>query len=241
MRILVACEESQAVCQAFRERGHEAYSCDLIECSGGHPEWHIKGNCLPLLNGKCSFSTMDGAAHRIDGRWDMIIAFPPCTFLTNSGNRWFDAAKYGKGAQERWNKRCFAVAFFLQIAFADCRRIAIENPIGCISSYWRKPDQIVQPWMFEGQEQKSTCFWLKGLPLLIPRVTIPPPIEWKEWVCRKTGRKKRQPKWYADAFYDLSPDERARVRSKTFPGIARAMAEQWGDPQEFQISFFEED
>ena len=164
MRILVACEESQAVCKAFRAKGHEAYSCDLIECSGGHPEWHIMADVLPLLNGRCTFTTMDGVSHTVAGRWDMIIAHPPCTYLTVTGNRWFDVERYGKAAQERWLERCKAVAFFLQIAFADCPRIAIENPIGVMSTLWRKPEQVIQPYHFGHKMRKATCYWLKNLP-----------------------------------------------------------------------------
>ena len=138
MKILVACEESQAVCKAFREKGHEAYSCDIIECSGGHPEWHIDTDVIPLLNGDCSFYTQNGDYHIIEGEWDMILAFPPCTFLTNTGNRWFDVLKYGVKAQKRWEERCKAICFFLAIAYAKCDKIIIENPIGCMSSYFRK-------------------------------------------------------------------------------------------------------
>lgn len=130
MKVLVACEESQRVCTAFRERGHEAYSCDIIECSGGHPEWHIMSDVLPLLNGFCGFDTMDGVHHYIGRRWDLIIAHPPCTYLTVSGNRWFDVEKYGEKAVQRQKDREEAVRFFMEIANADCDKIAIENPVG---------------------------------------------------------------------------------------------------------------
>lgn len=227
MKILVACEESQAVCTAFRERGHEAYSCDIIECSGGHPEWHIQQSVTPLLNGKCSFKTCDGAKHTVEGKWDMIIAFPPCTYLTVTGNRWFDVVKYGYDAQKRWDDRCIAICFFLSFALADCEKVVIENPIGCMNRLYRKPDQIIHPWMFGDNYSKSTCLWIKGLNPLVPIVNEQPDLDWFEWFDEKAGRKKRQPQWYADAFL-LPPKERAKVRSKTFPGIAKAMAEQWG-------------
>lgn len=221
MNVLVACEESQRVCAAFREKGHNAFSCDLIECSGGHPEWHIKQSVLPLLNGNCSFLTCDGKTHTINGKWDMILAFPPCTYLTVTGNRWFDVVKYGYSAQSRWNNRCIAISFFLALAYADCERIAIENPIGCMSTYFRKPDQIIQPYMFGDSAEKKTCLWLKGLNPLEPTNEVEPP-ERKRFESGKT-----MPAWYADAWH-LPKEERSRLRSQTFPGVAKAMAEQWG-------------
>ena len=166
MRILIACEESQRVCIEFRKRGHEAFSCDIIEPSGGHPEWHIKGDVLPLRNGRCSFTTMDGTQHTQDNSWDMIIAHPPCTYLTVTGNRWFNVDRYGDEAKKRLMKRDLAEIFFMLIAKADCNKIAIENPIGVMSTVWRKPDQIVQPYFFGDPFEKKTCLWLKGLPLL---------------------------------------------------------------------------
>ena len=138
MKILVACEESQAVCKAFRDRGHMAFSCDVQECSGGHPEWHIQGDCLPLLNGRCTFVTADTHTHTQPDKWDMIIAHPPCTYLTITGNRWFNVDAYGDKAVKRLADREDAVRFFMEFANADCDRIAIENPIGCMSSRWRK-------------------------------------------------------------------------------------------------------
>lgn len=222
MKVLVACEESQAVCKAFREKGHEAYSCDIIECSGGHPEWHIQQSVSPLINGRCRFRTCDGVWHEIGGRWDMIIAHPPCTYLTVKGNRWFDAVKYGYDAQKRWDDRCIAICFFLTFAYADCEKIVIENPIGCMSRYYRKPDQIIQPYMFGDPFEKKTCLWLKGLPQLKPTNTVQPPPR------KKFESGKTMPAWYAEVWH-LSKEERAKVRSKTFPGIAKAMADQWGD------------
>lgn len=184
MKILVACEESQAVTIELRRLGHEAYSCDIIECSGGYPEWHLQQDVIPLLKEP----------------WDMIIAFPPCTDLAVSGARYF-AEKRADGRQQR------SVDFFMAFANADCPRIAIENPVGIMSTHWRKPDQIIQPWQFGHGETKSTCLWLKGLPLLKPTQVV-------------EGREQR--------IWRMPPGpERAKLRSKTFPGIAKAMAEQW--------------
>lgn len=219
MNVLIACEESQRVCTEFRRLGHEAYSCDIIDCSGGHPEWHIKEDVIPLITGKTSFLTCDNMYHRID-KWDMMIAFPPCTDLCVSGARWFKE-KQADGRQQR------SIDFFMYFAESDIPKIAIENPIGIMSSVYRKPDQIIQPWMFGDNFQKSTCLWLKGLPELIPEITEEPEMEYFEWIDKKTGRKKRQGMWYKEAF-SLPAKERAIIRSKTFPGIARAMAEQWG-------------
>lgn len=158
MKVLIACEESQRVCKAFREKGHEAYSCDIIECSGGHPEWHIKQDVLPLLDGDCEFVSVDGQAHAVAGKWDLIIAHPPCTYLTVTGNRWFNVDRYGERAVERFRHREKAISFFLAIANANCDRIAIENPVGVISSEWRKPDQIIQPYMFGDSAEKRLVF-----------------------------------------------------------------------------------
>ena len=236
MKILVACEESQAVTKELRALGHEAYSCDIIECSGGHPEWHIMQDVIPLLDGNCSFKTMDDIEHTISDRWDMIIAFPPCTNLAVSGSRHF-AKKRADGRQKE------SIEFFCKFLTADCDKISIENPIGIISGDYipkwfpdlaekydlpRKPTQIIHPWMFGDNYSKSTCLWLKGLNPLIPIVTEKPDLEWKEWVDKKTGKKKRQPLWLYEALLNAkSPQERACIRSKTFPGIAKAMAEQW--------------
>lgn len=235
MRILVACEESQVVCRAFREKGHEAYSCDIIECSGGHPEWHIRWDVLPLLNGKCTFFTMDGQMHTINDRWDMIIAHPPCTHLAVSGAAWFER-KRADGRQRE------GIEFFCQFLNADCDKVVVENPIGIISGKYIQqhfpdlaekyglpiePTQIIHPWMFGNNCSKSTCLWTRGVPPLVPKVTVQPELEWFDWVDGKTGKEKRQPKWYADA-WRLPPEERAKVRSRTFPGIGNAMADQWG-------------
>lgn len=219
MRVLVACEESQAVCIAFRERGHEAYSCDLQPCSGGHREWHYIGDVLPLLNGNCQFITCGGDSVTIDGKWDLIIAHPPCTYLTCTGNSWFDVKKYGEKAQKRWHDRVESAVFFMRFVAADCDRIAIENPVGCMNSMYRKPDCIVHPYYFGDDAKKKTCLWLKGLPPLKPTNIIKPTVV-------KTGHGTDSP-WHA-LTWNLPPNERAKARSKTFPGIARAMAEQWG-------------
>ena len=205
MNVLVACEESQAVCVAFRERGHNAFSCDIEPCSGAHPEWHLQQDVIPLLKEK----------------WDIIIAFPPCTYLTVTGNRWFNIDRYGEKAIQRHKDRKAAIDFFMAFANADCEKIAIENPVGIMSSEWRKPDQIINPWQFGDAFEKKTCIWLKGLPKLIPTniVQIPP--------RKKFDSGKTMPSWYAE-LWNLPKEERAKLRSKTFPGIARAMAEQWG-------------
>ena len=212
-RVLIACEESQAVTKIFRKMGHEAYSCDIIECSGGKPEWHIKDDVLKIIN---------------DG-WDIMIAFPPCTHLAVSGAAWFEE-KRKDGRQQQ------GIDFFMDIINAPIEKIAVENPVGIMSSIYRKPDQIIQPYYFGDNFQKTTCLWLKNLPKLWHNdkpnlfgdpVTHVDPGEFFEWKDGKTGKLKRQPKWFADAF-KLSPEERGKTRSKTFPGIAKAMAEQWG-------------
>lgn len=219
MKVLVACEESQAVTIELRKLGHEAYSCDLIECSGGHPEWHIRQDVLSLLNGDCVFVTVDGNIHTIKGKWDMIIAFPPCTHLAVSGARHFEE-KIKDGRQQQ------GIDFFMKFVKADCPRIAIENPIGIMSSKYRKPNQIIHPWMFGDKFTKSTCLWLKGLPNLEP-TNIVEKGEFFEWID-KNGKKKKQAKWFFDALKNAkTADERSKIRSKTFPGIAKAMAEQW--------------
>ena len=208
MKILIACEESQRITVEMRKRGHECYSCDIDDPSGGHPEWHIKQDVLPLLDGDCNFITMDGASHYIKGEWDLIIAHPPCTYLTVSGNRWFNIEKYGDKARERLKLRDEAYDFFMKFVNAKCARIAIENPIGYMNTHYRKPDQIIQPWQFGHGEKKATCLWLKNLPLLQPTNIV-------------EGREQR--------IWKMGPSaERAKERSKTYPGIAKAIAEQWG-------------
>lgn len=195
MRILVACEESQAVTIELRKLGHEAYSCDIQECSGGHPEWHLQCDALELLKME----------------WDMIIAFPPCTHLCNSGQRWFTEGRKDKRLQEE------GASFFMKFANANCQRIAIENPVGVMSSKYRKPDQIINPYEFGETECKKTCLWLKGIPKLMPTKII-------------TKDKRTHGIWKAQfngKQYSWNDPIVAKLRSKTFPGIAKAMAEQW--------------
>lgn len=192
MKILCACEESQAVTIELRRLGHEAYSCDIEPCSGGHPEWHLQQDVLPLLREK----------------WDMIIAFPPCTHLAVSGAAWFEQ-KRKDGRQQQ------AIDFFMEFANCECERVAIENPVGIISSIWRRPDQIIHPWMFGHLEQKTTCLWMKGLQPLTETNNV------REQMM-ELPRNERERLHY------LPPSkDRAKLRSKTFHGIAVAMAEQW--------------
>lgn len=206
MRILVACEESQAVCVAFRNLGHEAYSCDIQDCSGCHPEWHIIG---------------DAISEAYSGKYDMMIGFPPCTHLAVSGARHF-AQKRADGRQQE------GIDFFLALWNAPIKHIALENPVGIMSTILRPPDQIIQPYEYGHEAQKSTCLWLKNLPLLIP-TKIVNKGEFKHWICPKTGKKKSQPKWFYDCL-KLDSNERSKERSKTFLGIAEAMANQWSNP-----------
>lgn len=220
MDILVACEESQAVTIELRRLGHTAFSCDIQPCSGGHPEWHIQGDALKLLDGKKPFFTQDGKAHFMFTRWDMIIAHPPCTYLTVTGNRWFNVERYGDKAIQRIKDREDAIEFFMKFVNADCDSIAIENPVGIMSTEYRKPDCIIQPYMFGDPFEKKTCLWLKGLKPLEATNTVQP----QKRVVFESG--KSMPGWYAEA-WKLPKEERSRLRSKTFPGIAKAMAEQW--------------
>lgn len=192
MKILVACEESQAVTIELRKLGHEAYSCDIEPCSGGYPEWHLQEDVTPLLK----------------QHWDMIIAFPPCTHLAVSGAAWFEQ-KRKDGRQQQ------GIDFFMMFANTDCERIAIENPVGIMSSVYKKPSQIVQPYEYGHMEQKKTCLWLKGLPLLQPTNNV-------------YDQMMELPKNKRERLHYLPPSpERAKLRSKTYPGIAKAMAEQW--------------
>lgn len=218
MNVLVACEESQAVTRELRRLGHRAFSCDILECSGGHPEWHIQADVLPLLNGDCTFQTMDGNTHTQDGRWDMIIAHPPCTYLTLAGNKWFKP-EFEARFPERKKQRQDAINFFMEFVNADCERIAIENPVGVMSGFYRKPNQYIEPFYFGDPEKKKTGLWLKGVPKLKPTNIVEPVV-----VHCKSGA--NEPKWHMETM-KLPPEERSRARSKTFPGIARAMAEQW--------------
>lgn len=222
MNVLVACEESQRVCMAFRERGHNAFSCDIQEPSGGHPEWHILGDALKAIQGG-QIVTMDGVTHDIP-KWDLLIAHPPCTYLTNTGNRWFNIERYGDKARQRYKDREDAVKFFMAFVNADCERIAIENPIGHMSTAYRKADQIIQPYQFGYPARKATCLWLKGLPKLQPTEIVPIKFDYGNfaglslaWATDSNGKK-----------ISWNDPETAKQRSKTVPGIAQAMAEQWG-------------
>lgn len=209
-KILVACEESQAITKAFRELGFEAYSCDLLPASGGHLDWHIQG---------------DAIAEAYSGKYDMMIAHPPCTYLAVSGARWL-YNKDGSRNEERYKNQAEALEFVQQLMDAPIKHIAIENPISVISSHIRKPDQIVHPYMFGDKASKSTCLWLKNLPKLEP-TDIVEKGEFVEWI-NKNGKKKRQAKWYLDALAKAkTPEERRTLRSKTFQGMADAIADQW--------------
>lgn len=185
MNVLIACEESQAVAVEFRKLGHKAYSCDIEPCSGGHRKWHIQEDVLNILDWPM---------------WDMILAFPPCTHLSVSGARWF-------GEKRRTGQQQAGIDFFMKFANCNCQKVAIENPIGIMSTKWRKPDQIIQPWQYGHGETKATCLWLKGLPILMPTDIV-------------DGRESR--------IHNMPPSkERSKLRSKTFTGIAQAMAGQW--------------
>ena len=204
MRILVACEESQAVTIELRRLGHEAYSCDILPCSGGYPEWHIKG---------------DAVVEAYSGKYDMMISFTPCTHLAVSGAKHFKQ-KIADGRQKQ------GIDLFMSFVNAPIEKIAIENPIGIMSTKYQKPNQIIQPWMFGDKAQKSTCLWLKNLPNLKP-TNIVEKGEFFQFISKK-GVKKRMPMWYYKALKQAkTPAERSTLRSKTFSGIAKAMAEQW--------------
>lgn len=194
MKILVACEESQEVTKAFRALGHEAYSCDLQDCSGGHPDWHIKG---------------DAIYEAYSGKYDLMIAHPPCTYLANSGVRWLNIVDGKITNQERRQEMLWGRRLFMDLLNAPIEFIAIENPIPHKHAYLPKYNQIIQPWQFGHGETKATCLWLKGLPKLKPTDIV-------------EGREQK--------IWKMPPSEdRARLRSKTFPGIAKAMAEQWSE------------
>lgn len=207
-KVLVACEESQVVTKAFREHGHEAYSCDTLDCSGGYPEWHIKDDVL----------------NHLDENWDCIISHPPCTYLSVTGNKWMKP-EFRERFPNRIQQRKDAIEFFMIFANADCEHIAIENPVGIMSSEWRKPDQYVHPYFFGDKHSKKTGLWLKGLPLLEPTNMVEP-----EMYTYKTGPKKgrKDPMWHVETL-KLPPAERSIARSKFFPGFAKVMAEQWGN------------
>ena len=230
MNVLIACEESQRVCMAFRDKGHTAFSCDIIDCSGGHPEWHIKGDALEIIGGGIEFMTMDGITHKIDGRWDMIIAHPECTDLCVSGARHFEKKRAN-------GKQLASIEFFYKFINADCDKIAVENPIGIISGDYIKKwfgieplkySQIIQPYEYGHPYRKSTCLWLKGLPNLQPTNVVDyETIHSKGKTGGYSGAL-----WYATdengKIISWNDPRTAKARSRTFEGIAEAMAEQWG-------------
>jgi len=216
MRVLIACEESQEVCKAFRARGHEAYSCDIQEPSGGHPEWHILGDALKALTGGV-IRTMDGKSHFVK-EWDLLIAHPPCTYLSNAGACRLYPRK-GELNMERYRKGLEAKEFFLKFLNADCPRIAVENPVSCKVFDMPEHTQEIQPWMFGHPYTKKTRLWLRGLPTLYATDIVVPV---GPYVPSGTGRKNR------NTYGSAKRGEDAKNRSKTFPGIAAAMAEQWG-------------
>lgn len=224
MKVLVACEESQRVCTAFRERGHEAYSCDIMEPSGGHPEWHILGDCTGILEGGVDFLTMDFEVHHVD-RWDLVIAHPPCTFLTITANTYYDIQKYGDKARKRYKDRYMAIVFFMRCAYANADKVAVENPVGIMSTAYRKPDQIIEPYQFGDRARKKTCLWLKNLKPIQPTNIIDPGeiLEGGYSVGAHADGRNEKGKWLR-----FNDPELSKLRSKTFPGIAKAMAEQWG-------------
>jgi hypothetical protein len=212
MKILVACEESQAVTKEFRALGHEAYSCDILPCSGGHPEWHLQQDVTGLLKEK----------------WDMILAFPTCTYLTNAGTRHFSRRiNPEEKVLKREKLREEAAEFFMLFANADCDKIVIENPVGYMNSHYRKPDQIIHPYYFGDNAKKRTCLWIKGLPLLkdTDKLPVPEPL----YICQGKLSKGKPIGWCEGIRGTKGGQEgRAKARSKTFPGIAKAMAQQWG-------------
>jgi hypothetical protein len=218
MNILIACEESQVVCKAFREKGHNAFSCDIIECSGGHPEWHIHGDMLPLLNGRCSFTTMDGNTHTIGGKWDMIIAFPPCTKTSNAGAR--HLYKGGILNIPRYYEGLCGKALFLSVWAADCDKVVIENPTPSKVFDYPEPTQKIQPYQFGHPFTKLTLLWERGVDPLQPTNVVEPERTW----CPSGSYSGK----HNDKHRGMFTTDRAKNRSKTFTGVGKAMAEQWG-------------
>lgn len=234
MKVLVACEESQAVTKELRRLGHEAFSCDIIPCSGGHDEWHIMQDVIPLLNGNCQFKTYDGLEHQLNQKWDMIIAHPPCTYLTNAGTRHFSRRINPEWkVAEREEKRREAFEFFMKFINADCEKIAVENPVGYPNSQYRKADQIIHPYYFADSKEdkenyytKRTCLWLKGLKPLERTNDLPTPEP--IYICEGKKSKGKKIGWCEGIKGTTNGQQgRAKARSKTFPGIAKAIAEQW--------------
>lgn len=235
MNVLVACEESQMVCKAFRKKGHNAFSCDILECSGGHPEWHFKQDALAVIKDKGGVLETGNKYHLPKGEvWDLLIAHPPCTYLSVSGARWLyhpdDAhlpvSERREHPHHRGRRKLQkeAIKFFLEFTKTNIRHWAIENPVGIMNSRYRKADQIVQPFWFGDSASKKTCLWLHDLPLLKPTKMV----DEGPRVVLSSGRS--LPKWYSDSFNTkISTEERRKLRSKTFPGFAAALAEQWGN------------
>lgn len=226
LKVLVACEKSQAVTIELRKLGHEAYSCDIEPCSGGHPEWHIQDDVLPILNGG-TFVTSDNAPSRTVLKWDIIIAFPPCTYLTSAGTRHYSLrVNPVEKVEARIKEREQAAEFFMLFANADCPKIAIENPVGYMNTHYRKPNQIVHPYWFGDNAEKRTCLWLKGLPELTPTEMLPKPEPM--YICQGEKCKGKSIGW-CEGMRGIKGGQKARAaaRSKTFPGIAKAIAEQW--------------
>lgn len=231
MNILVACEESQAITKELRALGHNAFSCDLLPCSGGHPEWHFNYDVFKVIDDNGGV-TQNGDKIKLDGNWEMMIAHPPCTFLAVSGARWyyhpedkdlpFEKRRPHPRFPNRAQDREEALEFFIKLLEAPIEKIAVENPVGIVSTRYRKPNQTVHPWMFGDEASKATCLWLKNLPLLEPTNIVGK----GERVVLSSG--KSLPKWYSDALTKTkSAAERRTLRSKTFEGMAKAMAEQW--------------
>lgn len=231
LNVLIACEESQRVCTEFRKLGHNAYSCDILKCSGGHPEWHFNCDVLGVIKDHGGVLQTGSDYYLPEGQnWDLMVAHPPCTYPAVSGAKWFyhpedknlpvEKRRPHPKFPNRMKDREEAIAFFMALMNADIYRIAVENPIGVMSGRFRKPDQIVQPYFFGDNAQKSTCLWLKNLPLLEKTDVVDP----GEKVIFSSG--KSMPKWYADALSKTN-EERRNIRSKTFPGFARAIARQW--------------
>lgn len=231
MKILIGCEESQATCSAFRKLGFEAYSCDLLECSGGHPEWHLKMDVFKAIEGG-ELELQNGDKVHID-KWTMMLGHPTCTMLAVSGAQWlshpddkhlpFEERRPNPKYPSRREDMLKSVEFVKALYDSNIEHIAIENPIGLLSSRWKKPNQIVQPWMFGDEASKSTCLWLKNLPEITPTNVVGK----GEKVVYSSG--KSHPKWYADALVKAkTKEERQTLRSKTFQGMADAFASQWG-------------
>lgn len=217
LKILIACEESQMICKAFRKLGYETYNCDLQECSGGHPEWHIQENVLSLLKGHCQFKTQDGIIHSIHQKWDLIVAHPPCTYMSKAGARWM-FPKAGQLDLKRYEQAMDAKKFFMEFINADCDHIVIENPTPLKIVDLPKPTQIIQPYQFGDPYSKRTLLWIKGLPKLVPTNILD---DFVPWMPSNTGGLARGKGGSRGIAHD------AKTGSKTFPGIADAIATQY--------------